>query len=116
MLPFGIVARRPAEPQTGDGDDGFQALAPARREGGNRSCCQGKAFQGPRGSPGGGVASSPGCGRCRGGWRTCVCPGGHGGESPLPRTPPQSGRSDFMPEAGMTLLCSVREMEAQKLS
>lgn len=39
-------------PRQATGNDGFQALAPARRAEGNRSCCQGKAVPGPRGSPG----------------------------------------------------------------
>lgn len=46
---------------------------------------RGRLFQGPRGSSGGGVASSPGCGHL-GGRRDLFLPWGHGCVSSLPRT------------------------------
>lgn len=98
------VAWQPAGPRQETRNDGFQALALARREEGHRSCCQGKAV--PR------TPRLPGEGR-RGllprpwppwglkglfpPWRpSCV--------SSLPRTPLQSGGSDVVPGMGMTLL------------
>lgn len=95
-------------------NDGFQALAPARGRKGIAHAVRGKLFRDPE-APRGWRGLLPRL------WAPWPLKGPVSAlEARLyvfsPRTPLQSGKRDLIRGAGMTLLCSVRETEAEKVS